>query len=76
MQKTAAIKITGMQNCDSLIILLANSTAILDGLSSMHLQFNQPLLFKTIFLPPSSRAPAVFVPTLDNISNLDETKYF
>lgn len=72
-----------MQNCDSPTILPANSTAILEGLSSTHLQSNQPLVFKTTLLLPSCTAPAEFVPILiptvptwKNNSNLDETKHF
>lgn len=72
-----------MQNCDSPTILPANSTAILEGLTSTHLQSNQTLVLKTALLLSCSTVPAEFVPmqiptvpTWDGISNLNEAKYF
>lgn len=82
MQKTAGIEVMECKT-DSPTILPADSTAILEGLSSTHLQSNQPLVFKATSLLPSSTAPAEFVPieitavpTQDNISTLHETKHF
>lgn len=52
-----------MQNYDSPTLSPAYSTAMIKGLSSTHLQSNQPFVFKTTLLLPSSTVHAKFVPT-------------